>query len=223
MWILIKIVIIIVQYDWINLLSRFILSSHACKFENLRRQPQCCWTVAKAVFDSLCVIYFVLWIQSLTSKHPVHLFSSLPCKWKRKKKRKDTHVGIKPEQKLFRNCASKVMLSQMHQWISKLFLCEAFIGLQCRRQHFCLIVTVVMSALPCINPHLFSTWQTSCKRHNSCSMVIAIFVPAQVCIDERDHKLMFNFMDNLFNCHWWLTMFFIIILEQYHVWISSFC
>lgn len=45
-------------------------------------------TLALAVFDSLYVIYFVLWIQSLTSKHPVHLLSSLPCKWKRKKRKK---------------------------------------------------------------------------------------------------------------------------------------
>lgn len=141
----------------------------------------------------------------------------------KKKKGKTLVFDTNLSKNSLRNFASKAMLSQMYQWISKLFLCEAFIGLQCRRQHFCLIVTAIMSALPCLNPLLFSTWQTSWKIHNSCSVVIAIFVPAQVCIDERDHKLMFNFLDDLFNCHRWLTMFYIILLEQYHVWTSSFC
>lgn len=51
-----------------------------------------------------------------------------------------------------RQTTSKAMLSQMCQWISMLSLCEAFIGLQCRRQHFCLIFSAIILALPYINP-----------------------------------------------------------------------
>lgn len=65
-----------------------------------------------------------------------------------KKKRKDTHVRNKLKQRLVTNRVFKAMLSQMYQWITKLSLCEAFIGVQCRHQHFCLIFTTIMSALP---------------------------------------------------------------------------
>lgn len=96
---------------------------------------------------------FVLWIQSLTSKHPVHLLLSLPCKWKRKKGKIPTSETYLSKDS--RQTMSKAMLSQMCHWISMLSLCEAFIGLQCRRQHFCLIFTAIILALPYINPLYF--------------------------------------------------------------------
>lgn len=94
----------------------------------------------------VCVFCSLLpWILSLISKHPVHLLLSLPCKWNGKKTGARSTIDTNLS-RLFTNPWSTVMLNQMYKRISKLSLCEAFLGLQRRHQHHCLIFIVIMSA-----------------------------------------------------------------------------
>lgn len=107
-------------------------------------------TVALAVFDSLCVIY--LYCGSRVLPRNILYICYCHCHASGKEKKGKIPTSETYLSKDSRQTMSKAMLSQMCHWISMLSLCEAFIGLQCRRQHFCLIFTAIILALPYINP-----------------------------------------------------------------------
>lgn len=139
-------------------------------------------TVALAVFDSLCVIYFVLWIQSLTSKHPVHLLMSLPCKWKRKIPMLEINLSKDSWQIVrLKRCWVRCIIGfPNYPSVRHLLDSSADINIS------------ASSSPPCQHAIYKSTLLfDKLQLHNNCSVIL---ISAQVCIDERDHKLMCSYV-----------------------------